>query len=96
VAIIDAGMSGDDRDTHAAGRVEASIEAICLRGCRSVQDDIARLARGEVFPEVASLLPAERARVLAELRAIMAVYGGVCPTPPADAAAEAPCQPLPP
>lgn len=56
--------------------VEASVERICDKGCRRVWEDIAALERDESLPEVQGLSSAQRAAVLAELKAIMAVYGG--------------------
>jgi hypothetical protein len=58
--------------------VDSSVENICQKGCRRVREDIAALERGEVIEEVALLDATERARVLAELKSIMAVYGGAC------------------
>lgn len=59
-------------------RLECRIEAICEKGCRAVRADIQVLEQGEPTPETADLDAAERAWVLAELRAIMAVYGDHC------------------
>ncbi|WPL18634.1 hypothetical protein Thiowin_03714 [Thiorhodovibrio winogradskyi] len=55
---------------------EAVIEAICQKGCRQVHDDIARLEQNDSVPEARGLSHAQRVRLLAELRAIMAVYEG--------------------
>lgn len=55
--------------------VEASVERICDKGCRGVWQDIAALERDEAPPEVQGLSRSERAFVLSELKAIMAVYG---------------------
>lgn len=74
---MDANRGGDG----APDRVSASIEALCLKGCRSVRESIARLEQGHVLPEVAALGPAERQAVLKELRSIMAVYGDACRLP---------------
>ena len=60
------------------GPVEACVEALCQKGCRSVHETIARLERGEVLPETLGLSQAERRVVLEELRSIMAVYGATC------------------
>ncbi len=56
--------------------IEASVERICDKGCRGVWQDISALERDEPLPEVQGLSFAERAAVLMELKAIMAVYGG--------------------
>ena len=50
------------------------VEQLCAEGCQSVRAYIARLERGEPVPQVADLSHEERQQVLAELRAIMAVY----------------------
>ena len=60
------------------GPVEACVEALCQKGCRSVHETIARLERGAVLPETLGLAQAERWVVLEELRSIMAVYGDTC------------------
>lgn len=77
-------MNASRQTVEVPERVEACLEALCLRGCRSVLRDIERLARGEAFPEVAALDPEERRRLLEELRSIMAVYEGACRMPCAD------------
>jgi hypothetical protein len=74
---MDANRGGDG----VPDRVQASVEALCLKGCRSVLESIARLERGESLPEVAALGVAERQAVLGELRSIMAVYGDTCRLP---------------
>jgi hypothetical protein len=58
---------------HAA---DAVLETVCQRGCRYVLQTIDRMERGEAPAEVAVLTLSERQAVLAELRSIMAVYGG--------------------
>jgi hypothetical protein len=58
--------------------LEARVEAICARGCRQVHEDIARLEQGGELPETAGLNAGERARILDELKAVMAVYGDRC------------------
>ncbi|MGD8908672.1 MAG: hypothetical protein PVF13_03040 [Chromatiales bacterium] len=62
-------------------QIEACIEAICQKGCRSVRQDILFLQRGEILPELKGLDDLACQMVLKELRAIMAVYGDSCPTP---------------
>lgn len=59
--------------------VEARLEAICQKGCRTVQLDIARIEQGDELPETRGLTAAERLLLLAELKQIMAVYGDSCP-----------------
>lgn len=54
--------------------VEASLERICDKGCRQVWRDIDALERNEPIPEVRGLSTDECARVLLELKDIMAVY----------------------
>ncbi|MGB5833234.1 MAG: hypothetical protein WBG92_14740 [Thiohalocapsa sp.] len=58
--------------------LEARLEAICEKGCRLVWDDIAILERGQELAETEDLDAAERAWLLAELKTVMAVYGGRC------------------
>jgi hypothetical protein len=58
--------------------LDCRIESICQKGCRGVWDDIATLEHGDDLPETEDLNAHERAWVLAELKAIMAVYGARC------------------
>ena len=58
--------------------LESRIEAICQQGCGSVRASILTLEQGDDLPETADLDRDERAWVLAELQAIMAVYGERC------------------
>ena len=78
-------MDANNRAGGAFDPVEACVEALCLKGCRSVYETIARLECGETLSETLGLSHAECRLVLAELKAIMAVYGetSVCPPPPA-------------
>lgn len=59
-------------------RVEARVEAICLKGCARVRRDIAILAAGGHLPETLDLSEDERRSLLSELEQIMAVYGTSC------------------
>jgi hypothetical protein len=59
-------------------RVDDRVEAICQLGCRTVSEIIDRLERGETVAETDTLDEHDRAAVLAELKSIMAVYGGTC------------------
>jgi hypothetical protein len=59
-------------------RVDARIEALCCKGCRQVRADISALESGADVAETVGLSVAERARVLSELKQIMAVYGDAC------------------
>ena len=59
-------------------KVEACVEAICNKGCRTVRQDISLLEQGEKLPEVAKLTEGECSQVLKELKNIMAVYGDSC------------------
>ncbi|WP_295578518.1 hypothetical protein [uncultured Lamprocystis sp.] len=69
-------------ETRAATRgespLDAVIEALCRQGCRQVRSSMARLEQGEDLPETSGLTATARLEVLAELRAIMAVYGETC------------------
>jgi hypothetical protein len=58
--------------------IDEVLEAVCRRGCRYVVDLIARAERGQVPADMASLSAPERRHALSELKAVMAVYGGVC------------------
>ncbi len=60
------------------GRIEQSVENVCKKGCKSVWADIDALEEGRRLPETAGLNEGERQAVLAELKAIMAVYEGTC------------------
>jgi hypothetical protein len=62
-------------------RVEHAVEALCHRGCRAVWEIIDTLENGGEVPETIDLTGAEVDAVIAELRAIMAVYEGSCPAP---------------
>jgi hypothetical protein len=62
-------------------QIEACIETICQKGCRSVRQDILLLQQGRILPELRVLDDLARQAVLKELRAIMAVYGDSCPMP---------------
>lgn len=54
--------------------VNALIDRLCAEGCTVVQEHILALERGEEHPAYAHLDAAGRRLLLAELRAIMAVY----------------------
>ncbi|MCG6940565.1 MAG: hypothetical protein LJE69_04880 [Thiohalocapsa sp.] len=58
--------------------LEVRVETICERGCREVWDAIDILEQDGDLPETQDLTAAERARVLAELKSVMAVYGQRC------------------
>jgi hypothetical protein len=59
-------------------RIEDCLERLCAKGCRAVAADIAALEGGTPLPEVRELSPTEVSMVIAELKAIMAVYEGHC------------------
>jgi len=59
-------------------RVELCVEALCVDGCRKVNEYICQLKAGEVFQGVSMLTAAERQAVLEELESIMSVYTGPC------------------
>ena len=54
--------------------VQACVEAICNLGCRTVNAVIQSLEAGRPIPQTEGLSADAVARVLAELKAIMAVY----------------------
>jgi hypothetical protein len=55
-------------------RVDTAVESICRRGCRAVRACIAQLEHGGEVAETRGLGVRERAQVLDELKAVMAVY----------------------
>ncbi len=64
---------------HLTNRVDDCVERICRKGCRRVGKDILAIESGRIPPELRPLSPDERIQVLMELKAVMAVYAGVCP-----------------
>jgi hypothetical protein len=58
--------------------IDACVEALCQKGCRSVRDDIATLERGESLPETHGMEPGDVGAVLDELKSVMAAYGDAC------------------
>lgn len=59
-------------------RLEARLESLCEKGCRHVWKDIEALEQGRELDETRDLSETERRWLLAELKQIMAVYGGRC------------------
>ena len=59
----------------AGNRVDRCVESMCHKGCKMLWADIEALQNGVALPEVETLSASERAQVLVELKAIMAVYG---------------------
>lgn len=59
--------------------IDQKVEQLCLKGCKSVREDIKLLERGVILPEIQNLNQLGRENVLKELQAIMAVYGDACP-----------------
>ncbi|MCG6934729.1 MAG: hypothetical protein LJE73_02390 [Proteobacteria bacterium] len=55
-------------------KLQDCIDNLCSSGCDSVLDAIQQLERGEIPAGTENLDPADRHRVLLELKAIMAVY----------------------
>lgn len=58
--------------------VDQAVEMLCLKGCKALWADIAFMENGGVPPELENLDHAQRERVLAEIKSIMAVYEGSC------------------
>ena len=58
--------------------VDNVVELLCQKGCRAVWSDIASIESGDRLIELRDLSTAEVAAVLAELKAVMAVYEGTC------------------
>lgn len=54
--------------------IEQCLTQICELGCTRVSEIIATLEQGHRAPETDGLPAAERAQVLTELKAIMAIY----------------------
>ena len=54
--------------------IEQCLMEICELGCTRVSEIIATLEQGRRTPETDGLLATERAQVLTELKAIMAIY----------------------
>jgi hypothetical protein len=64
-----------------ASHVDQVVELYCRRGCRTVYRVIVALEHGEGLADGPELSEEETRAVLAELKAIMAVYqGAVCST----------------
>jgi len=63
---------------HKSPAVEHCIELLCHKGCRQVWREIETLEQGEDLLEARGLNREERAFVLTELKAVMAVYGDRC------------------
>ncbi|NCA87736.1 MAG: hypothetical protein EOM92_02145 [Gammaproteobacteria bacterium] len=59
--------------------LQGIVEAICAKGCRQVWRVLATWERGEFPVEARGLSDADREWVLAELKAIMAVYDSCQP-----------------
>ncbi len=59
-------------------KINRCVETLCQKGCSEVTRIIGMLERGEALPETTELDAAERAEVLRELKAIMAVYDRPC------------------
>lgn len=54
--------------------LDQHVAHICELGCTRVTEIIAALEQGQTTPETHDLLDSDRAQVLVELKAIMAVY----------------------
>lgn len=61
-----------------AERVELVLENLCGQGCKAVWGIIASLESGHALPQTDGLSEGELETLLAELKAIMAVYAGTC------------------
>jgi hypothetical protein len=55
-------------------QVSQCIDALCQCGCDAVRATISAMESGVVVPQVETLSSEERAKVLDELKAVMAVY----------------------
>lgn len=57
-----------------SSKSQRCVEQLCAEGCQFVRLCITRLERGEDIPLAYKLKPEEKQQVLAELKAVMAVY----------------------
>lgn len=55
-------------------RIANCVETLCQEGCNDVRQAIAQLEAGQSLPQLQGLSATEQQAVLAELKAIMAVY----------------------
>ncbi|MCW8943603.1 MAG: hypothetical protein OQL27_02450 [Sedimenticola sp.] len=58
--------------------IDASVEAICIKGCKEVRRDIQLLEAGITPPELSHHTKQVQIRILEELKVIMSVYGDKC------------------
>jgi hypothetical protein len=61
-----------------ADPVDHVVEVLCQKGCKALWVDIDRMERGQILPELKELDVQQQARVLIEIKSIMAVYKGNC------------------
>ncbi len=59
-------------------RIDACVELICARGCKSVWRDIERLKEGMFPPGYEDLSGPARLEVIRQLSQVMQVYSGRC------------------
>lgn len=59
---------------HRSSKVQLCVEALCQNGCQAVRATIDALERDLPVAQTEAMDDQERAAVLAELKAIMAVY----------------------
>jgi hypothetical protein len=65
-------------DGRSQERIELALESLCGQGCKAVWGIIASLESGQALPQTNGLSAYELETLLAELKAIMAVYAGTC------------------
>lgn len=58
--------------------IDASVEAICIKGCREVRRDIQLLEAGQTPDELSHHTRQAQLLILEELKVIMSVYGDKC------------------
>ncbi|MCW8882846.1 MAG: hypothetical protein OQL10_09375 [Sedimenticola sp.] len=58
--------------------IDASVEAICIKGCREVRRDIQLMEDGKTPPELTHHTKQAQQLILEELKVIMSVYGDNC------------------
>ncbi|MCW8890108.1 MAG: hypothetical protein OQL20_05550 [Sedimenticola sp.] len=58
--------------------IDASVEAICIKGCREVRRDIQLLEAGKTPDELSHHTQQAKMLILEELKVIMSVYGDNC------------------
>jgi len=73
------GAAARGRDKQSSqDHITLVMESLCGDGCKAVWGVIDSLESGQALPQTEGLSPQELDTLLAELKAIMAVYAGTC------------------